>query len=647
MCGITGKLSFKKKSNILSEVVVACESIQHRGPDERAYLFANVGGSISGRLSNLTDFPQPIHLAFGHCRLSIIDLVSGQQPMSNEDGSVWITYNGEVYNFQELQTMLEARGHRFRTRCDTEVIVHLYEEFGPDCVQHLRGQFAFAIWDGRKNELFLARDRIGIKPLYYYHDGQQIAFASELKAILCYSGVPQELDLTAVDDYLTYNYIPSPKTIFQGIKKLPPAHWLLISADGRSHMERYWQFDFYRPEQYENKPEAWYIERLREILLEAVQIRLISDVPLGAFLSGGIDSNTVVALMSQVSDTPVKTFTIGFDDADLSEVDLARQTAVRYGTDHHEFMVTPDFLSILPKLVHQFDEPLADASLVPTYYVSNIARRYVTVALSGDGGDESYAGYVRYPYNLKLKQLDFLPGWSRETVFNSLSRLLPSGMKGKNLLRRLGQSPPERFLDFVGCIPPGDLEQIWSKEARLELNGGNRHYLRRLWQNGQNLDALSQMQYVDFHSYLPEDVLVKVDRASMLNSLEVRVPLLDHKVLEFAATIPPSMRWRDGTGKYILRQAAKDLLPPAILQKPKQGFGPPVKNWFRQDLRQFARDVLLDNRTRQRNILNVDHVEKILTAHTGGKVNRSHEIWALLMLELWFRAYLDRDTIVV
>ena len=647
MCGILGEFTFRGAFVDPRFIFAGTDVIRHRGPDEEGYFFATAGGEHTGRITSRSGVGQTDYvLGFGHRRLSIIDLKSGQQPMTNEDGTVWIDFNGEAYNYQDLQPMLEARGHVFRTHCDTETILHLYEFFGTDCVQYLRGMFAFAIWDTRKNQLFLARDPVGIKPLYYYLDQERLIFASELKGILAHPTVKREVDPLALCDYLMFNYVPAPRTMLKGIYKLPPAHSALVTADGEMTVSRYWQFHFEELYQKNVKSETEYAEELRAHLSEAVTMQMVSDVPLGAFLSGGIDSNSVAALMSLANQGPVKTFTVRFEGAPDNESDLARLTAQRYHTDHHEITVRPDFLQVLPDLVHQFDEPLGNSSLIPTYYVAHAAREHVTVALSGDGGDESYAGYTRYQYHLGLHRLDLLPQAVRQPLFRALSGSLPRGIKGRNLLYRLSLSPSERYVDYLSGISGLDRVSMLTPDARALMHSADSEYFRSVWSDDSALDALSQMQYVDIHSYLSEDILVKVDRASMLTSLEVRVPLLDHKLLEFAATISPSLRLKDGTSKYILKRAMRDLLPDEILHKSKQGFGAPLNQWFREELTDFVRSVLLDDRARQRSIIDPEFVTHLLDWHKRKLCDYSITIWMLLALELWFRAYID-DVVIV
>ncbi len=622
MCGICGIYNFGSGQPVEGDMLQRMRDVmRHRGPDEEGlYLEGNLG--------------------LGHRRLNIIDLSTGQQPMCNEDGTIWIVYNGEVYNFPELREDLSRKGHLFKTRSDTEVIIHAYEEYGPDCVQKLRGAFAFALWDERERCLMLARDRMGIKPLSYLMDDNRLVFASEIKAILEAEGVRRELDLAALDSYLKYQYVPAPQTIFAGLKKLPPGH-VLVHKNGRTTIHRYWDLRF--GAEGGAHPEEYYRERLLELLREAVKIRLMSDVPLGAFLSGGIDSSTVVALMSQVMDQPVKTFSVGFEEEDFSELRHARMVAERFGTDHHEFVVRPDALEVLPRLVWQFDEPFADSSAIPTYYVSRLAREYVTVCLSGDGGDETFAGYNRYEQAVKEhRRLDWLPLTLRRVVFGTMHRLLPEYVKGKGLTRRASLSPTGRYIEAVSIFPEQSRLALLTDEVRSELRDGQRRFLQGYFDQAQGLDYLSQLQYVDTMTYLPEDGLVKVDRTSMLNSLETRVPLLDHEVLEFAATIPAELKMQGYERKYILKKTMEGLVPDEILYRRKMGFGVPLRHWFRKELHDYAKEVLLDRRTSQRGLFNRACIESILNNHQRGMRDFSAKIWALLFFEEWYRCYLDR-----
>lgn len=627
MCGILGILNANgepvDRGNILSMAAV----MSHRGPDgEGAYCDGPVG--------------------LAHRRLSIIDLSGGAQPMSNEDGSVWITFNGEIYNFPDLKRDLEAKGHRFRTRSDTEAIVHAYEEYGPDCVKRLRGMFAFGIWDARKRRLFLARDRMGKKPLHYFSDGKRFIFASEIKAIVQDRGVPREIDPEALVDYFTYMYIPFPRTIFRSVRKLPPAHWMTVSLDGaeadgsplRIESQAYWDLR-YSPDPSPSE-EEW-IAGLRDKIAEAVRIRLMSEVPLGAFLSGGVDSSVVVAAMAAAQEQPVKTFSIGFDEEDFSEIRYARLVARRFGTDHHEEIVRPDAMEVLPRLAWEFDEPFADSSAIPTYYVSRMARQHVTVVLSGDGGDETFAGYRRYAWADGLSRWDFMPGFVRKAVFGWPSALMPQGMRGKGALRNMSMGPFERYRSLITHDEPGYLDGLLAADVKAQVAFGRDGLFRDIYDRPAETDYLTRLQYLDTKTYLAEDILTKVDRSSMLCSLETRAPLLDHELQEYAATIPSSLKLFGSEKKYILRRAARDVVPDEVLDRPKMGFAVPLATWFKKDLDGFARDILLSPTARQRGLFDSRFVEKVLDDHQKKTRDLSARIWSLLFFEQWCRNWID------
>lgn len=636
MCGIVGILDITSASErFLIEKMTRI--MQHRGPDGEGYF-------IEG----------PV--ALGHRRLSIIDLEGGRQPMSNENDSIWITYNGEIYNFLELRKDLVGKRHRFKTKSDTETIVHAYEEYGTRCVEKLRGMFAFGIWDAREKKLLLARDRLGEKPLYYYYDDKKFIFASELKAILQDRRIGRNVNTAAVADYLTYNYIPFPETIFKGIYKLPPGHSMTVrivqgssKADIRQDerlelsIKQYWDVA-YNPD-YSLSADEWAMA-LREKLKEAVRIRLISEVPLGAFLSGGIDSSAVVALMSMVQDTPVKTFSIGFKEEDFSETKYAREIAKRFGTEHHEMIVEPDAIDVLPHLAWEFDEPFADSSAIPTYYVSKMARRYVTVILSGDGGDETFAGYRRYLWANDMHRYDRLPLALKKIIFGIPAALLPEGIKGKGMLTHLSKDPFERYAGLNTFSDESYLKNVLSKDVledvkvNSNVNSINYMFLRKYYDSCKSDDYLTKIQYVDTKTYLAEDILTKVDRASMLCSLETRAPLLDHEVVELAARMPSSMKIHGNETKHILKMAMKDILPNEILFRKKMGFGVPLVHWFKKDLSEYAGDILLSHEAKQRNIFNPNYVQALLKKHRKRGRDLSARIWALLFFEHWCRHWM-------
>ena len=623
MCGIAGIL-LRNGDTVGEQPLHAMTTcLAHRGPDGDGFFRRG-----------------PVGL--GHRRLAIIDLVTGDQPMSNDDGQVVVVFNGEIYNFRELRRELEARGQRFRTASDTEVIVRAYEEFGLDCLRHLRGMFAFAIWDERRHRLFLARDRVGIKPLVYAWDGHRLLFASEPKAILEDRTVPRRLDWEALRDYLTLHYIPSPRTIFADIRKLPPGCFLTIDLDGgEPQVERYWDLRF-APET--RRSEADWREGLRAHLHDAVSSHLVSDVPIGAFLSGGMDSSTVVALMAGATQGQVRTFAIGFDEASHDELAHARRVAQHHGTQHFELVVKPDALAVLPKLAWQFDEPFADSSAIPTYFVSKITREHVTVALSGDGGDESFLGYSRYVRALALhERLDRFPGVLARSLFRWAARLAPDTLRGHGYAEMLGSDPVARYFRLMAFERSAGLRRILSTEAKQQIAPRVSPALfEALSTRAGAPDYASTLQSIDVRCYLPEDILTKVDKASMLVSLESRVPLLDHVLMEFVATMPTGLKFENGAGKVILKKALADQLPGETLTRRKMGFGVPLAEWFRRDLGAYTRDVLEGRRTRERGILDPRAVSAMLDEHQSGARDRSSQIWALLCLEEWARRWLDQ-----
>jgi asparagine synthase (glutamine-hydrolysing) len=609
-------------------------TLAHRGPDDDGFY-------VSPRC------------VLGHRRLKIIDLSpSGRQPMTNEDGSLWISFNGEVYNYLPLRAALARRGHQFRSQTDTEVMLHLYEERGEEFLQDLNGMLALALWDERRGRLLLATDRFGKKPLYYFADGRRLLFGSELKALLADPSVPRELDPEALSAYLALGYIPSPATIFRGIRKLPPASWMVVERDPQGGgvrlrgPQRYWSL------RYAPNPaltEAECTGRIREILRDAVRIRMYSDVPLGAFLSGGLDSSTVVATMAKVSDHPVETFSIGFDQASFDELHFAEMLAKQYRTNHHTLRCTPDALEVLPTLVHHYDEPFADSSAIPTYYVSKIARQCVTVALSGDGGDETFAGYTRYDNGmLRWKLAQFLPDSLIRGAFRLLTDLYPLGSRGWGILHRNSLAPLDSFTADVSIYQPREkyaLLRAAPGSGSSAANGDTFSFVRGLAGQAGSREFLSQMQYVDQMLYLPDDILVKVDRASMAVALEVRAPLLDYRLAEFMATVPAGLRYRQGSKKYVLKKAAAGMVPDEIIHRSKMGFGVPLKHWFRKEAASFARDVLLSTSARQRGLFNGEEVERVLARHAEGRRDFSNKIWALLFFELWCQTWLDRPPV--
>ncbi|MFQ5636708.1 MAG: asparagine synthase (glutamine-hydrolyzing) [bacterium] len=628
MCGICG-VTFFDRERLVNEHIVErmCEVIRHRGPDEG-------GLKIQG------------HVGIGMRRLSIIDLVTGRQPISNEDGRIWIVFNGEIYNHQELRQELEKKGHRFRTHCDTEAIVHAYEEYGEDCPKKLNGMFGFAIWDQKKQSLFLARDRLGIKPLYYYLDSEKFAFGSELKSILQVPGVPREVDLQALDMYLTFEYVPSPHSIFKGIFKLPPGQSLTL-RDGKIQLREYWDLH------YDEKQvdERQLCEQLVELLQDAVKIRLMSDVPLGAFLSGGIDSSAIVALMSRAMDRPVKTFSIGFKEATYNESDYARIVANHYKTEHHEFTIETHALELTEKLIRHLDEPFGDFSIFPTYLVSQIARDYVTVALSGDGGDELFGGYDTYLANRAANIYAKVPSFARRNIIEKFLNKIPPTEKKKGLINRA-----KRFVE--GMRLPADLKHtrwmiflqetekasLYSNEMRTHLKDFDSfEFIRRSFKRVNSNDDLNRQLYVDIKTYMVDDILVKVDRMSMASSLEARVPLLDHRFVELTASIPGTLKLHGRQTKHIFKKAMQPLLPPQILSRGKEGFSIPIKNWLKEDLKDLMLDVLEPARIQQDGFFNPQHVQQLIDEHLSGIENHSHRLWSMMVFGIWHELYLGGE----
>jgi len=627
MCGIAGFVDLWDATSIRSaeERAVSldrmCRIIRHRGPDDQGVML------------------KP-GVALGMRRLAIIDLVTGHQPISGEDGSVTIVFNGEIYNFQETKPKLEARGHTFKTHSDTEAIVHAYEEHGPACLKELRGMFAFAIWDDKAQSLFVARDRAGKKPLYYTTTSSgTFVFGSELKTLLEHPDVERELNPLALDAYFTLGYVPDPLSIFRNIHKLPPGHYLTFTK-GRVDVQQYWDFDF-REEP--KRSEADYVAELRDLLDESVRLRLISDVPLGAFLSGGIDSSTVVGLMARHMGQPVKTFSIGFHEDSYNELEYARLTAKKFGTDHHEFFVTPDICAIVDELVWHFDEPFADSSAIPTYMVSKLARDYVTVILSGDGGDELFGGYTRYVVERKRGGFERLPKPLREGLMRPLSERLPHATWGRNYLHNVSLDPIARYLDSVSVFTSLNRKALYTPDFFQKLGQGGYagNLFRELADQVKTDEPLDRLLYVDSKTYLPGDILTKVDRMSMAVSLEARAPLLDHKLIDFVTGVPASLKLAGFETKHLLKEAVKDLIPAEILHRPKQGFGVPIQEWINQQLRSRIRDTLRDARTRQRGYINSNYLDILLDEHERGRRDHSMGLWSLLMLELWHRRFLD------
>jgi asparagine synthase (glutamine-hydrolysing) len=609
------------------------DAIAHRGPDAEGYW------SESG-------------LGLVHRRLSIIDLAGGDQPIGNEDGSIQVVFNGEIYNFQELRAELEARGHRFRTRSDTEVLVHLYEEKGEQLVERLRGMFAFALWDQRQRRLLLARDRLGIKPLYFYRDVNKLLFASELKAILVHPQVKRVIDPSALEAYLAFGMVPGTPSIFQMIEKLPPAHVLIADSQRLDRMpRRYWQLRL----EPDHKPSAlqWQ-EVIRAKVAETVRLHLIADVPVGAFLSGGMDSSVMVATAAPLHHEPLQTFSIGFHEKGFSELPYARQVAERFVTRHVEEIVTADTVSLLDSLTTYFDEPFADPSAIPTYLVSRLASRSVKVVLSGDGGDEAFGGYARYAHDVREASVrHLLPRWFRRRVLGALGRhwpkadWLPRAFRAKTLLTNLSLDPAAAYANTLSICRPPLRRRLLAADFAASLNGHRPEVLvQDSYAFAPEDDALGGMIAADVAVILPDDFLVKVDRASMAHGLEVRPPLLDHELLELGARIPSGLKIRGKHTKWIFKQAFQQRLPENLAWRPKQGFDMPIDDWLRGPLRDRFEATVLDSRVRVRDILDQAVVRKVYQSHCAGTGRHGQILWSLLILASWAERYLDKDKTV-
>ncbi len=626
MCGIVGVFDTKGEREISHRLLARMNDSQiHRGPD-------------AGGLHNVPG------LGLGHRRLSIIDLSGGQQPLFNEDGSVVVVFNGEIYNFKELSRELIALGHRFQSHSDTEVIVHGWEEWGEACVERFRGMFAFAVWDTNRQTLFLARDRAGEKPLYYslLPDGMFL-FGSELKSLLCHPGVERRIDPCAVEEYFAYGYVPDPRTIYTGIHKLPPAHRLTLRrGEGMKPPQSYWDVSFHRVG---GRSENELREELVQHLREAVQLQMVADVPLGAFLSGGVDSSAVVATMAGLSDKPVNTCSIAFGDSDYDESHFAMHVASRYHTRHHVRQVTADDFELVDRLATFYDEPFADSSAMPTYRVCGLARERVTVALSGDGGDELFAGYRRYRWHSYEESVRALiPGILRVPVFGTLGWIypkadwLPRVFRAKSTLQGLARDSVAGYFHSVSIIPDVLRKRLFSESQQRALQGYSAvEVLRRHMDNAPADDPVSRVQYADLKTYLPGDILTKVDRASMAHSLEVRVPLLDHRLIEWAAGVPIANKLRGHQGKHVFKGAMRPFLPDSLLYRPKMGFGVPLAAWFRGPLRQRLQSALSGSGLAETGFFDMRYVATLVDEHQSGRRDHSSALWALLMFDSFLR----------
>ena len=628
MCGIAGIVNRHGHDVDARVLGRMCEAIRHRGPDEDGqYLKGATGLAMR--------------------RLAIIDLKGGQQPIHNRDRTAWIVFNGEIYNYLELRAKLEKRGHTFYTNCDTEAIIHAYDEYGAECPKHLRGMFAFAIWDERTEELFLARDRVGKKPLLYALVNNQLIFGSEFSALLEHPDISRDIAPEAIHYYLSFMCVPAPLTAYRAIRKLEPGHSLRFTRTGEIKIERYWLPEF-SPKVKLTEEEAG--ERAVEILRDAVRVRLMSEVPLGAFLSGGVDSSAVVALMSEASTTPVKTFSIGFEEQDFSELHHARRVAEHVGADHHEFIVRPDAMEVLPTLVEHYGEPYADSSAIPTYYVSRETRKHVTVALNGDGGDECFAGYERYAAMRLAERYRRLPALMREGVIKQAVNLLPSSelrrsrvRSVKRFLHSASLPPVERYLRWVSVLDRAAKEELYTDGFRREMKGYDpASWLSPWFAQANGAGVVDASLLADTMTYLPNDLLVKVDIASMAVSLEARSPFLDHHVIEFAASLPEKFKLRGLTTKHLLKRVLKKLVPVENLNRPKMGFGVPIGHWFRDHMKKFLGETLFSERATKRGFFKPEEVRRMFDLHTRGERDYAHQLWTLLMLELWFNRFIDK-----
>jgi len=620
MCGITGKLYLDRERLIdFSTLQCMTDAIRHRGPDDEGFFVEkNVG--------------------LGFRRLSIIDLNTGHQPLSNHDGSVIIIFNGEIYNYQEQRELLLKKGYNFKTTTDTEVILHLYEEYGVDCLQYLRGMFSFAIWDRNRQQLFCARDRFGIKPFYYYLDKHQFVFGSEIKSVLCAGAIDKTISADAIDSYFAFGYITNNLSIYKNIKKLQPAHYLLLSFKNEISVrtERYWSVCF-EPDY--SISESHWEEEIDACFSEAVKLHMISDVPFGAFLSGGIDSSSVVAMMNRNSNAPVKTFSIGFRQNEFNELQYAKELADKYGCEYHEQIVEPESISLLPKLVHAYDEPFGDSSVIPTYYVSKMAREFVTVVLTGDGGDELFAGYNIYGYFNKINSspFNFSNPYLNEKIWGNLHRLLPQHGRGKYASYFLSRNK-KYFPAYLFIWNINERKRLIKYRGNNTVSGLTpEQYKIQLLKQGNVPDFISNLQFLDIQTYLADDILTKVDRASMMNSLEVRVPMLDHKFAELSFKIPSEYKLNRKEKKYIFKKAMRPLLPWNILNHSKQGFGAPLSSWFKEDLGSYVRDTLLSQNPLLSNYLDHNYIRRMFDTKNNQFNDGGSRVWSLLFFEEWLK----------
>lgn len=641
MCGIAGAVWWQQSERIDAGILKRMtDAIQHRGPDAEGFWH---------REQESDSRPG---VALGHRRLSIIDVAGSAQPLSNEDGSIWIAFNGEIYNYQELRPDLLAAGHKFRTDGDTEVIVHLYEQYGLDFVDHLRGMFSIAIWDANQQQLVIARDRAGQKPFFYRHDAGRFAFASELKALLQIPGIDRQLDHSSLLKFLTLQYVPAPHSMLQGFRRLPPAT-IGVLKNGHLDLKRYWTPPYDQPENERSTIADWKDE-LRYEMTEAVRLRLRSDVPLGSFLSGGIDSTIITGLMQEQLNQPVQTFSIGFPVKAFDERHYARQASEMLKTNHHEAVVEPDAVSILPSLVWHYDEPFGDSSAIPTMYLSKMTREHVTVALTGDAGDELFCGYDRYRAVRLMQKMSMLPRSLRK-VAAAASAILPSSVRQKSFLRRgkrflstLALEPEARYLNWITIFHGERLIGLLSEDLKDVLrNMEPAECVFDAYRMFPDRDFVTRTTAADVETYLPYDLLTKVDIASMHVGLECRSPMLDHKVMELAARMPLDVKQSASVGKRVLTETFRDLIPSDIQTRKKMGFGVPIDHWFRNELKELLYDILLSDRCLGRGLLNPDAVRTLIDEHTTSKFDHAYRLWHLLVLEVWQRMYLDQEVPLV
>ncbi len=634
MCGITGALWYSQSSAVNNAALDAMtDALIHRGPDDRGTYLHNLQHDAAGIVPGV---------GLGFRRLSIIDLAGGHQPMTNEDGSIVLVFNGEIYNYRDLRKRLEGSGHRFQTESDTETIVHLYEDMGTECFSALNGMFAIAIWDGRKRQLVLARDRLGKKPLFYQATTDQVLFGSELKALAACSDFRKDLSPGAIDSFLTYQYVPHPDCIYAHSRKVPPGHFVVL-RDQKLQVSKYWNVRW-QDEQAISEQEA--ATRLSELLQDSIRLRLRSDVPLGAFLSGGIDSSLIVALAQQQLQQPLHSFSIGFSESDFDETRFARQVAQWVRTEHNEFQVTPDAVQILDRLAWHYDEPFGDSSAIPTWHLCEMTRKHVTVALSGDGGDELFAGYDRY-------RALWLSCWTdkafglRSILGGKFIQCLPASTRQRSFIRRLqrfgsalNEPLARRYMNWLQIFPERMRAELYRPDFVEQLPDTDPfEFFEGAWKELNGRDLVSQASLADLVTYLPCDLMTKVDIASMAHGLECRQPFLDYRLVEFAASLPSSLKFRYGKGKRLLRSAFEKLLPRQIWERKKMGFGVPLGIWFQRELKQLTIDRLLGDQARCHTFFRTDVLSRMIEEHMTGRINHCYRLWNLLMFETWLRRW--------